>query len=164
MHAIRTTSNEDVREPAKKIWSVGEVCEPDKWVDEGSWWAHQRNRRVPNQARASEKQTSGSVSDGFVETRIDGPEQTAFRSSINGIVRTDKPRWGSHLAQEPNLVEEVEDTVGIVGDGGGPVGEYSDHPDLAGEHVQHCHHVRVLRYGVGNGLEAASDNSRTRKN
>ena len=61
------------------------------------------------------------------------------------------------------LVEEVEDAVSVVGDGGGPVGEHSDHTDVAGEHVQHCHHVRVLRYGVGNGLEAVSDNSRTRK-
>lgn len=88
------------------------------------------------------------------------------------FVSTNKPSvWlsccsGSHrLSLFPGMnldVEEIEDAVGVVGDGGGPVGEHSDHPDVAGEHVQHCQHVRVLRDGVGDGLEARTSERTTR--
>ena len=57
----------------------------------------------------------------------------------------------SSLASRNQLLL-VEDAVGVVGDGRGPVGEDSDHADVASEHVEHHVHVGILADRLGHRL------------
>src|SRR6516225_8419351 len=46
----------------------------------------------------------------------------------------------------PSVAARIQHAVGIVGDGCGPVGEHSQNPDLAGQHVESLVHIAIFLY------------------